>query len=240
MRHVVIGAGEVGSAVIGLLRDGNSVSVIDKDPTKTVMADEFNHDVMHICIPYSRSFVEDVREYVDRMEPKRVLIWSSVPIGTTREVSPDACHTLVEGKHPDILAYLQTMVRWIGGSNMHNLSYLCDLFTDLGLAVKPIGSSNFTEFLKLRSTSKYGINLAWTDYEARTAEKLGMPFELVNEFDTEYNKLYRDAAQPQFQRYILTDPKGEIGGHCVVANAKLLNEQHPSELLEMIIKMEKK
>lgn len=240
MRHVVIGAGEVGSAVIGLLRDGNSVSVIDKDPTKTVMADEFNHDVMHICIPYSRSFVEDVREYVDRMEPKRVLIWSSVPIGTTREVSPDACHTLVEGKHPNILEYLQSMVRWIGGENIEAVDFFTRLFSDLGLDTRAVPSSDFTEFLKLRSTSKYGINIAWTNYEARTAEKLGMPFELVNEFDTEYNKLYRDAALMQFQRYILTDPKDEIGGHCVVSNAKLLNEQHPSELLEMIIKMEKK
>jgi len=98
-------------------------------------------------------------------------------------------------------------------------------------------SSKFTEFLKIRSTAKFGINLVWTDYENSIAQDIGMSYGAIKTFDEDYNNLYAELGLPEFSRYIIDPPNGKIGGHCVVPNAELLNKQYPSELLEMIIEM---
>ena len=70
------------------------------------------------------------------------------------------------------------------------------------------------------------------------ADKIDMDFELLKEFDRDYNKLYHELGENWAQRYILDPPEGKIGGHCLVPNAKLLNEQYPNEWLEKLANYE--
>jgi hypothetical protein len=73
---------------------------------------------------------------------------------------------------------------------------------------------------------------------ATCARQLGMDYESVKLWDEDYNHLYRKLKLPQFQKFVLNDPHGEIGGHCVTQNAHLLSETFPEDMLDFITEME--
>lgn len=228
--HLIIGMGEIGSAIYGLFPTAITLDAKDEE---TALIDAVS--VMHICFPYSEEFIDYVLDYMEEYRPNHVIIYSTVPIGTTKQIL-NAVHSPVEGKHPDLELSIRQMVRWIGYNGMSEEGiFFKNLFWEKGINSRIVESTDFTEFLKLRSTSKYGINIAWTAYEKKVADGIEMPFELLKEFDRDYNKLYKNMGIDWAQRYILDPPDGPIGGHCVVPNAKLLNKQFPSGLLDEII-----
>lgn len=228
--HLIIGFGEVGKAIAEIFPDAYIISdIISKEHS-------LNFKVMHICFPYNEEFISNVKNYIQTYKPEHIIIYSTVPIGTTKQIK-GAVHSPIEGRHPDLELSIRQSVRWIGCDDLEECNFFGNIFFELGIKTCRTSSSNFTEFLKLRSTAKYGINLAWTDYEKRVADALGMDFELLKDFDKDYNRLYKELGEDWAQRYILDPPEGKIGGHCVADNAKLLNEQYPDKRLQEIIDM---
>lgn len=230
MRNLVIGMGEVGKGVFDVLLGVYPTECRDKDP----LIIPHKVDVLHICIPYSDKFDEAVRGYLKLYSPKYTIVYSSVPIGTCEGLG--VVHSPVEGKHPAIGLSIKNMARWLGSSDQKALDE-AGKFWEKITKIRKLPSADYTEWLKLRSTSKYGINLAWTDYEAKVSKELGMDFSAVRQFDMDYNGLYTRLGMHQYQRYVLDPPEGKIGGHCVVPNAELLDEQYPSPMLKIIKEM---
>lgn len=225
MKAAIIGYGEIGQAVHQVI---GQAYPIDKEPV-----DLPKMDILHICFPYSETFIKDVKNYIKQYKPWHVVIWSTVPIGTTKQIK-GAVHSPVEGRHPNLVSSIKNSVRWLGYNDKEEGLFFKKYFEERFINTRAINSSDFTEFLKLRSTAKYGINIVWTDYEASVAKQIGMDFELVKDFDRDYNKLYHNLDMPQFKRYILDPPKGKISGHCILPNAEILDEQFPHELLKQI------
>lgn len=236
MKSLIIGRGEIGKAVSQVI--GRKDTVISYDvydgPPRYIK----DVDILHICFPFvdGVDFVSQVKEYIAQFKPMHVIIWSTLPIGTTKLVI-GAVHSPVEGVHPNLVESIKKMTRWIGANNPGEGEFFANYFRDLQMAAKVVDSSDYTEFVKIRSTAKYGINLVFTDYEASIAKDIGMDFEILKDYDRDYNKLYHNLRMDWAQRYILDPPGGKIGGHCVVPNAKLLDENYPSELLKMILEM---
>ena len=109
IKSCVIGLGETGKPLYEILREVHSVDGID-------IGSKVNppYDVMNICIPYSDKFIEIVREYRKNLRPERVVIHSTVPIGTTLKIG-NAVHSPILGKHGRMLEDLKTYPKWIGG-----------------------------------------------------------------------------------------------------------------------------
>lgn len=234
MNNIIVGFGEVGQAVAEVVREYHPVTKYDTAIEHNA-ATPRNISVMHICFPPSETFVDDVRDYMIHYEPILTVIWSSVPIGTTKKLGPGVVHSPVEGKHPNLAMSIRVMDRWVGVNTESDGEFVTKYFEDMDIKPHVVDDSDWTEFLKLRSTSKYGINIAWTGYEKYVADDIGMDFELVKEFDKSYNRLYEALDMPQYKRYILDPPQGKIGGHCILPNAKILAEDYPSDLLDKII-----
>lgn len=235
MSDLIIGLGEIGSAVKKAVCPMADVYDINFDKIHK------RHrivNIMHICFPYSEEFVDQVTQYISDYSPEHIIIWATVPIGTTNKIDRKAVHSPVEGRHPHLGESIHKMTRWIGTNSKIEGSYFTRYFNKVGINCRVVYSPNYTEFLKLRSTSKYGVNLVWTDYEAGVANRIGMDFKYLKEFDESYNNLYQELNMPWAQRYVLDPPNGKIGGHCVVPNAKLLDEQYPHYLLKRIKEME--
>lgn len=229
MKHVIIGMGEIGTAIKGLFPDATTVDI--KDPNTGLIE---NKDVMHICFPYGMGFVTEVMRYISVFRPIYTIIYSTVPVGVTEKI-PEAVHSPVEGRHPDLELSIRQMVRWIGHSEPEVGMFFKNLFWNIGIKSRLVSSPRYTEALKLLSTSEYGVNLLFADYKAKVAEMVGMDYELTKEWNRDYNKLYRDLGEDKrFQKYVLDPPNGKIGGHCVVPNADLLNSDFPNEMLEML------
>jgi len=229
-KHLIVGMGEIGQAIKAIFKDAQTLDLESKDIMSPL-------EVLHICFPFSESFVDDVITYQHRFNPSHTIIYSTVPIGTTKQIL-GAVHSPIEGRHPELELSIRTMPRWIGVNDNEEGFFFTGLFTDKYINTRQVFNSDFTEFLKIRSIAKYGINLIWTDYEKSVADKIDMDFELLKEFDRDYNKLYHELGENWAQRYILDPPEGKIGGHCLVPNAKLLNEQYPNEWLEKLANYE--
>lgn len=234
-RHLVIGAGEIGKSVGAVLGKKLTVFMRDIDGPKFAKI-----DVLHIAFPYSETFTDQVRNYIEMYDPKLVIVYSTTPIGTCEKISKSVVHSPVEGRHPDLQKSIELGVRWIGVADPAAANQAVALWAPFVKVVRAVTSSAYTEVLKIRSTSKYGVNLVWTDYEKQITDLVGMDFDLIKQFDEDYNNLYYDLGYPEFQRYILDPPNGEIGGHCVTQNAELLDKQFPHPMLKAIKKMRKK
>lgn len=228
MRSLVIGFGEIGKAV-------KAVTEAEFTMDKTYTIVPTGVDVMHICFPYSETFVEDVRAYMQQFEPLHVIVYSTVPIGTCEKIGDFVAHSPVEGKHPDLELSIRTMERWVGCDDEKELMFYRSFFGEMYMKVRAVPSSRFTEALKLLSTTEYGVNIAFAKYKADIADVLEMPYELMQEWNREYNRLYKELGmEKRFQKYVLDKPSGPIGGHCVVPNVELLGLDFPSPFLKII------
>lgn len=227
MKNLVIGYGEIGQAVGAVIGEHAVINEGDRLSTRRV-------DVMHICFPPSDDFLPAVFAYIKRYSPKHIVIWSTVPIGTTK-VIPNAVHSPVEGRHPKLEESIRLMPRWFGYNTAADGDYFAEYFDMLGLEVKGVENSDCTEALKLLSTTEYGINLAFADYKARVAEAIGMDYQRTKEWNADYNELYENLGmEDRFQKFVLDPPGGIIGGHCVTPNAKLLYQQFPDMLVKLV------
>ncbi len=234
-RSLVIGDGQIGRAIYEVLKPKKAIFIRDLEEV-----DYPDIDVLHVTFPYSESFVHDVGNYIEQYNPTTTIVYSTVPIGTCAKIGNHVAHSPVEGKHPELKESIQLGVRWVGCEDKITQLQVVDYWTPFVRTVRVMNDAKFTEFLKLRSTAKYGINLAWTDYEYKISEDLGMDFVALQQFDADYNQLYEDLEMPEYKRYILSPPGGTIGGHCVVPNAELLDKQYPSPMLKIIKKMKKR
>ena len=228
-KTLLLGFGEVGKAVFELLKDAHEIDYTSLEEDKTTRPIEDN-EVLLIAIPYSDKFRTIVRDYQEKTNAKATIIFSSVPVGTCKSLN--AVHSPVEGRHPHLAESMKFMKRWVGGYN----KLASQFFWNAGIKVMQVPEAAFTEFLKLRSTSLYGLNIEFARYSQEVANKLKMPFEFTRDYDKDYNELYEELELGQFHRYILDAPAGNIGGHCVVPNAKLLDEDYPSVFLKEIYK----
>lgn len=237
MRSLVVGLGQIGRAVKAVLETDYTVRTVDITGEDTTQDGE-SIIVMNICFPYSEHFIAQVKDYIARFKPEHIIIWSTVPIGTTKQIT-GAVHSPVEGKHPDLELSIRTMERWIGANDDKEGQWFVGYFNKLSLKTRIVSSSDFTEALKLLSTTEYGLNIEFARYKEKVAEALGMPYVLTKEWNGVYNKLYRDLGlEKRFQKFILDSPKGPKGGHCVTPNARLLYEQYPDELVRIVGELE--
>lgn len=225
--NLVVGHGLIGQAVGKLLGD---YEWTDRD-----MPAEGKYDVLHICFPYSEGFETFVKEYIKKHSPKYTIVYSTVPIGTCKGLN--VVHSPVEGNHPNLDMGLRFAERWVGYNTFSEGRFFNKFFKDIGLKVKLIKNSDHTEALKLLSTTEYGLNIEFARYKAHVARSIGMNYRLTKEWNQMYNNLYEDLQLPKYQKFILDEPIGPKGGHCVVPNARILQEQFPNKMVREVAEL---
>jgi hypothetical protein len=95
---IVIGKGEIGTALGHVLNRSHDVIMLDKhDPSES---DRGLVDFMHICFPYSEEFRSEVIRYQKAYKPKYTVIHSTVKPGTSSLVG--ATHSPCLGIHPNL------------------------------------------------------------------------------------------------------------------------------------------
>lgn len=230
-KDLIIGYGEIGQAVHEVI----CPDAIIKDITMKGKRVANQIEVMHICFPPSDKFVEQVWDYIVRYEPKYVAIWSTVPIGTTKKIGKRVIHTPIEGVHPLLAKSIKNMTRWVGYNNKTSAKFFEEYFKERKLNVKLVPNTDCTEALKLLSTTEYGINIEFARYKKKVADAIGMDFELTKEWNQSYNQLYKELGLARkFQKFVLDPPEGKLGGHCILPNYRILKEQFPDEILNVL------
>lgn len=217
-KSIIIGAGEIGKSLHKVI--GGDISDV------TILTERY--DIIHICFPYSNSFVKEVKRYQELFFPKYTVIHSTVPVGTSREC--DAIHSPVIGVHPYLEESLKTFTKFIGGEDA---SEVADFFRRSGMKVYITDKPETTELMKLLCTTKYGVDIEFAKEAKEQCNKYEVPFEAYTLWNNNYNYGYTKLSQEQYVRPNLTPIKGKIGGHCVVQNCHLLTSKFTKFIINL-------
>jgi len=225
-RTLVVGIGEVGGALAEVL-----------DRTEPVLRHDIEHrdfvdpvSVMHICIPFKKpaDFVRIALNYVERFKPGLTVINSTVMPGTTRSVA-NACglpvaYSPIRGKHERMAHDLMGYVKFVAAADPSVVALAESHFRRAGFTTRAMRNVETLELAKLAETTYFGLLIAFAQELNRYAEKVGGDYDEAISFFEEVTFLPGCRYFPGF-----------IGGHCVVANLKLLRQVAPSNLLDAIL-----
>ena len=225
--HIVIGAGEVGSALAKVLSRRYRTVLRDVEGLDLVG----DVEAIHVAFPFSDAFVGDCNRYIRLYSPRLVLVHSTVPIGTTFLLGENAVHTPVEGLHPNLERSILTFCKHFGGERAKEAARI---FERLGIKTKTYDKPEITEAQKILSTSQYGLQILIARELERLCRDKGLDYKAaVLDYTETYNQGYGELGFDRFIRPSLFPSTGPIGGHCVVQNACLISEPKYT-LLEML------
>lgn len=214
MKSLIIGKGEVGTALTKILREQYEVDTLDIDSRLNLK----QYDIIHICFPYSSNFITDVKAYQEKHQPKYTIIHSTVPVGVSRQV--DALHSPIRGIHPNLEQGIRTFVKFLSGKGA---SEVADYFRKAGIRVMLFDNQENSEALKLFDTEYYRVCIEFAQRVKQYCIDNKLSFSDVYRMgNLTYNEGYTKLGHPEFVRPVLEPIMTPIGGHCVMQNKKLL------------------
>ena len=256
---LIVGHGEVGQSVERLYTYKGveryniyTTDVFKKTPeANTYKASSYNGniDVVHICIPYTKTFVTDVVKTVKGVyTPNDILllvIHSTIPIYTTELISDKLknkyiyiVHSPVMGVHPNLTESMRTFKKLVGGSK-HAVKLATEHFNSIRVTTEEYDSSNETEAAKLLSTTYYAWNITFMRMVNDFCKLKGLDFDEVYTKTNEiYNEGYEKMGMSYVRRPVLKYMPGKIGGHCLIPNMKILKNDF--NIAKWMLDMDKK
>ena len=228
MKTLIVGYGEIGKALYSVLNNaGYDVKYRDFESSEKIE----NIDVMHVCFPYSKTFVKSVAKYKKIYKPKNTVIHSTVPVGTSEKCK--SYYSPVRGIHPHLEKSLLTFVKYLAPNNDVLKSY----FEKAGISIEESEKTQTLEAMKLYCTTIYALNVIAEKEIWDFCKKHNLDFETVyTKCNQTYNDGYEKLGFPQFSKYILSHKDGKIGGHCLIPNCKLLK----TDISKFILKQNNK
>jgi UDP-N-acetyl-D-mannosaminuronate dehydrogenase len=224
---VVVGLGEVGGPLLELIkRSGRNVVGLDVNPMS--LPERGTVDVMHICFPFEiDDFVGEAARYVALLEPRLVVVNSTVAVGTTRAIADrtgtPVAYSPIRGKHARMLEELTKYVKFIGADDEAIAQQVVEHFESLGMTTKVVASPETAELAKLTETTYFALLIAWAQTVERWADDQGADYDEVVAF-------YEEVGFFPPVKYV----PGVIGGHCAMPNIELLVQSSESPFLDAI------
>lgn len=234
---LIIGYGEVGKSINKLYNKKKyNVYVIDK---KLPIPNFGFIDVLNICIPYSNEFVDIVKEYKEIYNPKLTIIHSTVLPGTTKKISTsNIAYSPIIGVHPNLTKSIKTFKKFIGVNDKHSLKQIKKHFNDINIKYKVLKNTKTVETSKILSTLYYGMCISFHEDVDKLCVENNLPFDdVMTEWNKEYNRGYKLLGKENVVRPVLKSPKGKIGGHCIINNAKIIKEYFKSDVVDYVLRL---
>lgn len=237
MIHAVAGVGEVGKAVVEILRSKFTVYPLD---INDILPDKHdNIDVLHICFPFFQdSFVNSVMDWVHKTKPRSVVIHSTVPVGMTRfisqaypEESPFFIHSPIRGRHPNLTKEIRdNYVKFFSFDSIglfYQVQEISKEFEQCGVQIKIIPQgTKVTELGKLLELARFGVTLSLAKEQEKICKSYGTEYQaVVSDFVTTMNQ----GITPELHYPEVYPFEEFIGGHCVIENMGVLLKQLESD-----------
>ena len=200
---------------------------------------------MHICIPFNTDFIKTVIKEIKEIEPKLVIIHSTVAPGTTKKIDKQTnamvAHSPIRGIHPHLYKGIKTFVKYIGAEDKKVALAAKRHLQGLKIKVKVFYPAASTELGKLLDTSYYGLCIAWHGEMKKMCDEFNVDFDnAITDFNKTYNEGYAKLGKKNVVRPVLSPPNPFIGGHCLISNAEILQDFFKSQSLDLILKYKKK
>jgi len=234
-KDVIAGLGELGEPIFQLISKETATLGYDKNPKLNKKSSKkyfsMKTNLLHICIPFTRKFIQNVLALNKKFQPKGIVIHSTISPGTTKKLqskmSIPIIYSATRGVHKRMLYDLKRYTKFFTiESDAPKAKWATKTFSNLmkkcKVKTKKMSNPKTLELAKIIvDTSYYGWLINYAQISNIIAKKHGVDYDEMWSFADEIHK------------YLGNRPKmypGLIGGHCVVENLDLIN----NETLNMI------
>jgi UDP-N-acetyl-D-mannosaminuronate dehydrogenase len=230
-KDIVVGLGEIGMPILQLLSKTKTTLGFDIkkeliDEKKFSKYASLETDFLHICIPYTKKFISNVLELVKQFQPKGIAIHSTIEPNTTKKLQEKlpipVIYSATRGVHKRMLYDLKRYTKFYAiennapNSKWAVLTYKKTLQKS-GVKTKQMSSPLTLELAKIIcDTSYYG----WLITYAQLSNMIAINNK-VN-----YDEMWSFA--DEIHQFLGNRPKmypGVIGGHCILPNLDLINNE---------------
>ena len=235
MKDVVVGLGEIGKPMFKLISKSIKTVGYDKNtklnPKSNQKYVELPTRFIHICIPFNKSFYTNLKKSTKKFSPKSIVIHSTISPGTTSWLQAKFNITIIysatRGVHKRMLRDLRRYTKFFAiQKNAPDAKWASSQFSLLmrkaGVKTKRMSNPLTLELGKIVcDTSYYG----WLINYAQISQIIA----LKNKVD--YNEMWSFA--DEIHKFLGNRPimfPGNIGGHCVIPNLELINDNSLNQI----------
>ncbi|MCK5343311.1 MAG: hypothetical protein KAR20_07895 [Candidatus Heimdallarchaeota archaeon] len=211
--HLIIGVGEVGTAIKEIIEDsGNEFDVLDIDLNPQ---EEISFDFLHLCYPDSPNFVKIAHEYSNKFASTDsiIIIHSTIIPGTTQKISeffPRVAYSPIRGTHPNLKPYILHFQKFVATTDTLVGNEIEKLYEFLKIPITlAIEDPISLEFAKNLNTTFYMHLIIFTQAVAKLAKENNLNLTTITEF-----------IESTGDRCLLPYAQA-IGSHCLIPNAIL-------------------
>ena len=238
-KDIVAGIGEIGKPILKLLSKDNIAVGFDLNPDlmderKFERYQNLRTSFLHIAIPVTGKFVNNVLKLYKKFKPECIVIHSTIKPGTTAVLQAKlpipVIYSATRGVHKrmiyDLKRYTKFFVISVNAprGKWASAKYV-KLMKRCGIKTKKMSKPETLELAKIICDTSY---LGWLVNYAQLSNIIAI------KHGVDYNEMW--SFSDEIQKFLGNRPKmypGFIGGHCVIPNLNLIN----NEVLNIINKM---
>ena len=238
-KDVVAGIGEIGKPILKLLSKQNITVGFDLNPDlmdqrKFKRYKNLQTSFLHITIPVTGKFINNVLKLDKKFQPECIVIHSTIKPGTTKKLqeklSIPVIYSATRGIHKRMIYDLKRYTKFfVISENAPRGKWASSRFVKLmkrcGIKTKKMSKPETLELAKIICDTSY---LGWLVNYAQLSNRIAIQYGI------DYDEMW--SFSDEIHKFLGNRPKmypGYIGGHCVIPNLNLIND----ETLNLINKM---
>jgi UDP-N-acetyl-D-mannosaminuronate dehydrogenase len=230
-KDVIVGLGEIGKPIFKILSkkqltvgyDTNSKSMNEKIFKKY---QSYETSFLHIAIPISAKFDNHVISLYKKFRPECITIHSTISPGTTdrlqKKLPIPIIYSATRGVHKRMLKDLKRYTKFYAISpkapkKKWASSKFVQIMKKCGIKTKKMSKPETLELAKIICDTSY---LGWLINYAQISNLISI------QYGVDYDEMWSFA--DEIQKFLGNRPKmfpGIIGGHCVIPNVDLIDNQ---------------
>ena len=230
-KDIVAGIGEIGRPILKLLSESNIVVGFDLNPNlmdkrKFERYKNLKTSFMHITIPVTGKFINNVLKLYKKFQPECVVIHSTIRPGTTERLQEKlpipVIYSATRGVHKRMIYDLKRNTKFfVISTNAPRGKWASSRYVKMmkacGIKTKKMSKPETLELAKIICDTSY---LGWLVNYAQLSNMIAI------EHGVNYDEMW--SFTEEIQKFLGNRPKmypGHIGGHCVIPNLGLLDNQ---------------
>ena len=238
-KDVVVGLGEIGNPILKILSKKNIVVGFDlnRDLIDKIKFEKYKNletSFLHIAIPVTDKLITNILKLYKKFLPECIIIHSTIKPGTTeklqKKIPIPVIYSATRGVHNRMIYDLKRYTKFFVIStnaprSRWALSRYVKVMKDCGIKTKKMSNPETLELAKIICDTSY---LGWLVNYAQLSNMIAIQYGI------DYDEMW--SFSDEIHRNLGNRPKmypGYIGGHCVIPNLELINNQ----TLDMIKKM---
>ena len=238
-KDIVVGLGEIGNPILKILSKKNIVVGFDlnrglMDKIKFEKYKNLETSFLHIAIPVTDKLITNILKLYKKFLPECIIIHSTIKPGTTeklqKKIPIPVIYSATRGVHKRMIYDLKRYIKFfVISANAPRSKWASSRYVKVmkgcGIKTKKMSNPETLELAKIICDTSY---LGWLVNYAQLSNMIAIQYGI------DYDEMW--SFSDEIHRNLGNRPKmypGYIGGHCVIPNLELINNQ----TLDMIKKM---